>query len=106
MKPPEGMESTITPSKASLDATLPRSRDSGEQASVGPAPAGYSLGDVIGRGGMGEVIAAFDERIEREVALKRLRADEPSPDAVARFLREAKVQARLDHPAIVPVHEL
>ncbi|HTR55665.1 MAG TPA: serine/threonine-protein kinase [Kofleriaceae bacterium] len=67
---------------------------------------GYQVGEVIGRGGMGEVVAARDEQIERDVAVKRLRGDEPSADAVARFLREARIQARLDHPAIVPVHEL
>jgi serine/threonine-protein kinase len=69
---------------------------------------GYELGELLGRGGMGEVIAAHDPRIEREVALKRMRggADSVSADAVARFIREAKIQARLDHPAIVPVHEL
>jgi len=60
---------------------------------------------VIGRGGMGEVVAARDLRIERGVALKRMRG-QASPEATERFLREAKIQARLDHPAIVPVHEL
>jgi serine/threonine-protein kinase len=68
---------------------------------------GYELGELLGRGGMGEVIAAHDPRIEREVALKRMRGGASvSADAVARFIREAKIQARLDHPAIVPVHEL
>jgi len=70
-----------------------------------PAP-GYQIGEVIGRGGMGEVVAAQDQRIGREVAVKRIRAEDPSPDAVLRFLREARIQARLDHPAIVPVYEL
>jgi eukaryotic-like serine/threonine-protein kinase len=67
---------------------------------------GYQLGEVIGRGGMGEVVVAQDQRILREVAVKRIRAKDPSPDAVTRFLREARIQARLDHPAIVPVYEL
>ncbi len=69
-----------------------------------PAP-GYQLGEVIGRGGMGEVLVAQDLRIGREVAVKRIRG-RPSPDAIDRFLREARIQARLDHPAIVPVYEL
>ncbi|HEY5920152.1 MAG TPA: serine/threonine-protein kinase [Kofleriaceae bacterium] len=64
------------------------------------------LGDVIARGGMGEVITAHDADIGREVAIKRLRAPNPTPLALARFLREARIQGRLDHPAIVPVHEL
>ncbi len=69
-------------------------------------PLGYQLGGAIGRGGMGEVLAAFDQRIGREVAIKRMRSPNPSEEATTRFLREARVQARLDHPAIVPVHEL
>ena len=67
-------------------------------------PAGYQLGAVIGRGGMGEVLLAHDASIGRDVALKRMKA--ATPDLVERFLREARIQARLDHPAIVPVHEL
>jgi eukaryotic-like serine/threonine-protein kinase len=70
------------------------------------APEGYELKSIIGRGGMGEVWLAHDPAMERDVALKRMLADRPTPDAEARFLREAKIQARLDHPAIVPVHEL
>ena len=66
----------------------------------------YDLLEVIGRGGMGEVVLARDRRIGRDVALKRLRAEHPTPDLVERFLREAKIQARLDHPSIAPVHEL
>ena len=69
-------------------------------------PAGYTLHAVIGRGGMGEVIAGRDQRIGRDVAIKRMRTARPSGEEVARFLREARIQARLDHPAIVPVHEL
>src|SRR4051812_28444379 len=52
---------------------------------------GYELGASIGRGGMGEVIAAFDRRIGREVAIKRMRSARPSDDATARFLREARI---------------
>ena len=66
----------------------------------------YALGEVIGKGGMGEVINAHDRRIGRDVALKRLNADAPTTTEINRFLREARIQARLDHPAIVPVHEL
>jgi serine/threonine protein kinase len=65
----------------------------------------YTLGRTIGRGGMGEVVAATDIQIGREVAVKRLHGS-ASPEGVARFVREARIQARLEHPAIVPVHEL
>ena len=66
----------------------------------------YELGDELGRGGMGEVRSAFDAQIGREVALKRMHSDRPSHDELARFLREARIQGRLQHPAIPPVHEL
>jgi eukaryotic-like serine/threonine-protein kinase len=68
--------------------------------------AGYRVAQVIGRGGMGEVILAEDLRIGRPVAIKRMLGERSTPEATARFLREACIQARLEHPAIVPVHEL
>ena len=64
----------------------------------------YTFGELIGKGGMGEVLSARDAQIGRTVAIKRLRG--ANPEAVARFLREAQVQGRLEHPAVVPVHEL
>ena len=69
-------------------------------------PPGYALGAQIGRGGMGEVRAATDLRIGREVCVKRMISEAPDSEQVTRFLREARIQARLEHPAIVPVHEL
>jgi eukaryotic-like serine/threonine-protein kinase len=69
-------------------------------------PPGYALGAQIGRGGMGEVLAATDLRIGREVCVKRMISEKPDTEQVTRFLREARIQARLEHPAIVPVHEL
>ncbi len=55
---------------------------------------------------MGEVMAVRDVEIGREVALKRIRRAAPSDATVQRFLREASIQARLDHPAVVPVHDI
>ena len=66
----------------------------------------YRLARRIGKGGMGEVMAARDVQIARDVAIKRMRAANPSERAVQRFLREAMVQGRLEHPAVVPVHEI
>ena len=64
----------------------------------------YELGTVIGRGGMGEVLLARDRDIGRDVAIKRMRSSNPSDETIARFLREARIQGRLDHPSVVPVH--
>ncbi|MCZ7681650.1 MAG: serine/threonine protein kinase [Sandaracinaceae bacterium] len=67
----------------------------------------YVRGAVIGAGGMGEVRLDRDRRIGREVAVKRLHAALGGrEDTQARFLREARVQGQLEHPAIVPVYDL
>ncbi len=66
----------------------------------------YTLGAVLGKGGMGEVIDAHDAQIGRDVAIKRMRADDPNDRQIARFMREARIQGRLEHPSIVPVHEV
>jgi len=55
---------------------------------------------------MGEVWLAHDQRVDREIAVKLMRAGTDDAEQVARFLREARVQGRLEHPNIVPVHDL
>jgi len=69
-------------------------------------PARYRFGEVLGEGGMGEVVLAHDLQIGRDVAVKRIRTADPEAEEIARFLREARVQGRLEHPAIAPVHDL
>lgn len=65
---------------------------------------GYEVGRLLGRGGFGEVFAAFDRSLKRRVAVKVLRADvAESQLAVDRFRREAEALARLRHPHIMPV---
>jgi serine/threonine protein kinase len=58
----------------------------------------YELGEVLGRGGMGIVYAAHDNRLGRDVALKVLHAG-------GAIEEEARTVASLEHPGIVPVHE-
>ncbi len=66
----------------------------------------YRLIAALGVGGMGAVWRAFDPQLGRTVALKLIRPDQArSPEAVARFLREARLAARLRHPGIVAVHD-
>jgi WD40 repeat protein len=67
------------------------------------APEHYVVTGERGRGGMGRVLSAVDRRLRRPVALKELLSRRP--DSAARFVREALVTARLEHPSIVPVHE-
>ena len=63
--------------------------------------------DVIGEGGMGTIYRARQKSLDREVALKRIKPDlEMRQDVVDMFLGEAHATGALDHPNIVPVHEL
>ncbi len=107
--PLAGSDPALTPTvigpSAGYEATITAEASDPATAHQRTLP-GYVLADVIGRGGMGEVVLAHDERIGRDVAVKRMRGTAPTADAVSRFLREARIQARLEHPAIVPVHEL
>jgi WD40 repeat protein len=69
-----------------------------------PVDAGhYTVGDEVARGGLGRILRAHDHRLRREVALKVLRVRDRA--AELRFMREALVTARLQHPAIVPIYE-
>ena len=66
----------------------------------------YEILSELGRGGMSTVFLAHDPRFERDVALKLLpRAFLHDPTFIARFSREAKTIASLEHPAIVPVYD-
>ncbi|MCA9627258.1 MAG: protein kinase [Myxococcales bacterium] len=66
----------------------------------------YAKRRTLGSGGMGEVVLFRDQTIGREVALKLIRDQHQHSDARMRFLREARVQGQLEHPAIVPVYDL
>ena len=67
----------------------------------------YRLEAKVGAGGMGDVYRAHDERLQRTVALKLIRSD-LAPDAPrrARFLREARAAARLNHRCVAQVHDV
>jgi hypothetical protein len=66
----------------------------------------YELLELIGRGGMGIVYRARQTSLEREVALKFVHGVADDPEAMQRFLAEARIAARLNHPGILPVHEV
>ncbi|MBL8914135.1 MAG: serine/threonine protein kinase, partial [Archangium sp.] len=79
-------------------------RGAHEQAFATPAATRYELHDLVGSGGTAEVHLAFDRRLGREVALKRLAGNDADGSA-ARLEREAWMTARLEHPGIVPVYD-
>jgi tetratricopeptide (TPR) repeat protein len=70
-------------------------------------PPGYELRDELGQGGMGVVYRARDCALDREVALKFLRRGYAVGSTTAlRFLEEARITGRLQHPGIPPVHQV
>ncbi|MDB4971104.1 MAG: High-affnity carbon uptake protein Hat/HatR [Myxococcales bacterium] len=63
----------------------------------------YDVRDEFARGGLGRIFRAHDRRLARPVAVKQLIAG--GAEAARRFIREALITARLQHPAIVPIYE-
>ncbi|MCC6998555.1 MAG: protein kinase [Deltaproteobacteria bacterium] len=115
--------SATTPVRAATPPRIPTSPSTGASDSRATGPRGvdlapqpldergfdarYSPGKLLGRGGMGEVRQCEDRRIGREVAVKVMRGQAAAlGDGAARFVREARIQGQLEHPAIVPVHDL
>jgi len=96
LKTPEEPGETLAPDTAAIRRLLPPEflRE-----------AKYEIGGVVARGGMGAILDAREATTERTVAMKVM-LDSNSPDDLARFVAEAKVTAQLEHPNIVPVHEL
>jgi serine/threonine protein kinase/WD40 repeat protein len=95
----EGGEPTTAPS-SSLDSMR-------EQLAKGHGRlARYKLGAEIARGAMGRIVAAVDQELRRDVALKIHRGAVDDTRLQRRFFEEAQITAQLDHPGIVPIHEL
>jgi len=86
------------------DKALERLRDTPDIPSLEGTR--YVLLNRVGRGGMGVVYAARDGKLGRRVALKVLDAPERSGELARRLIREAQVLATLEHPGIVPVHDV
>ncbi|MEU9730504.1 serine/threonine-protein kinase [Streptomyces sp. NPDC048002] len=67
------------------------------------------MSTLIGQGGMGQVWTAYDQRLDRRVAVKLLRPDkvagQEADELRRRFLRECRVTAQVDHPGLVTVHD-
>ena len=66
----------------------------------------YEVAAELGRGGMGVVYRARDPILNREVAVKLIGSAELTAEIEERFQREAQIVAQMDHPGIVPVHDL
>ena len=60
----------------------------------------------LGKGGMGEVRRVFDQLLGRTVAMKLVHSHLTDKELIARFIEEAQLSARLQHPNIIPIHDL
>jgi serine/threonine protein kinase len=100
LTPALGARLAVTPARPEPRATPPP----GEELEIGSTFAGHRIDGIAGRGGMGVVFRATDLVLDRRVALKliapRLAQD---PTFRARFEREFRLAAALDHPHVVPV---
>jgi hypothetical protein len=81
-----------------------RPEHTGPPGADGPEIGGCKLGSVLGRGGMGTVYRATQLALAREVAVKVVPASGAADADVARFQREARIAARLEHPNCVPIY--
>jgi eukaryotic-like serine/threonine-protein kinase len=103
-----------TPAPAqSPSVTLPRSTVLPRLEMVGAEPRlvhggqrRYETTRRLGEGGFGEVLGARDNDIGREVAVKRLHPEMRSPAVLARFAEEVRTIGSLEHPNIVPIHDV
>ena len=85
--------------------TAPDPRRLPREMSTFKAPAQrFTLGDELGRGGMGQVIAARDVSLKRGVAIKKVLSTNEVD--LERFDREVRITAELEHPSIVPIHDV
>lgn len=76
-------------------------------APTGDSDERYAIGEVIGRGGVGAVYRGTDHNLDRDVAIKILAEEHAHNDDLAeRFVDEARIAGRLEHPGVVPVHEV
>lgn len=66
----------------------------------------YEAQKVLGEGGMGTVLLARDHDIDRVVAVKQIRREVAGPTGIARFAEEVRIIGRLEHPNIVPIHDV
>jgi serine/threonine-protein kinase len=95
--------------RTAIDPSLANRRVLPREAEAAPpmtTKVRYDLRRLLGQGGMGSVHLAFDTSLLREVAVKKLDPEMASADDVRRFIVEAQITGQLDHPNIIPVHDL
>ncbi|NLX98425.1 MAG: SUMF1/EgtB/PvdO family nonheme iron enzyme [Rhodopirellula sp.] len=103
-----GLDDGHSASTISRPSGDPRGPDGVAAGNPIPARIGrYRIRHLLGEGAFGRVYLAWDEELAREVAVKVPHADQVTdPAGAADYLAEARLVARLDHPAIVPVYDV
>jgi serine/threonine-protein kinase len=105
--PSSGVVATTTMTSSSRTTVLPRlEANAGQAQLVRSDRPRYQRQALLGAGGVGEVVKTIDNDIDRVVAVKRLRADMRSADHLARFVEEIRTIGLLEHPNIVPIHDV
>ena len=90
-------EKAVNPAQIRLDRVLSQNKFSDR----------YNLGKEVARGGVGVINQAFETRLRRDLVIKRLISQSEVSDYVlAKFVEEAQITAQLEHPNIVPVHDI
>ena len=110
----QSLEAAPSPLSAAVARLLAeRTRDGVSKADAGApgkaatSPSAYELGRILAKGGMGTILSARDNSIQRTVALKViLTGAEASEEHIHRLVTEARITGQLEHPSIVPLHEL
>jgi serine/threonine protein kinase len=99
------MTPAIRPARlpALSDGSVARLRDALERPEL---PSRYDPIEIVGHGGMGVVWRAHDRVLERDVAVKVIAPHHDDPSLSARLAREARILAHLEHPGLVPVHDV
>src|SRR5687767_2297850 len=91
---PDAQPSAEDPAEADADGSLPAA-----------APGRYEQAKMLGRGASGDVYAARDAVLRRDVAVKVLATDADA-ESLRRFVKEAQITGALDHPGIPPIYDL
>ncbi|MBL8684148.1 MAG: serine/threonine protein kinase [Myxococcales bacterium] len=102
-----GSASTKATLGTKVSTVLPEVSGDGVEIQLIPRnKARYNEVKKLGEGGMGEVALAMDEDIGRKIALKRLHPEALTAAGMARFVDEVHIVGQLEHPNIVPIHDV
>jgi len=106
-EPPKPGAMTETSFRTHAPSVLPRvDLVDGQPALIREERPRFEVVEKLGEGGVGEVLRARDADIGRDVAIKRLRRHADSNTSLARFAEEMRVTGSLDHPNVIPVHDV